>query len=831
MSLEFTTDADADDEIVTDIATINTCDTIVSDDFGDEVQASDETGSGGDGGGAIGSPADYDPSDGTSQIAEFAQRAFLAYAMSVVKGRALPSIEDGQKPVQRRILYAMKEMGNWHDSPYKKSARIVGDVIGKYHPHGDVAVYEAAVRMAQDFTLRYPLIEGQGNFGSRDGDSPAAMRYTEIRLSKFAEEILVSEMDRGTIDYIDNYDGQMKEPSLMPARLPILLLNGAMGIAVGMATDIPPHNLREVATTCCELLESQNRGEVFTDDQILDMIPGPDFPGGGQLITAAEDVRKVYMAGRGSLRVRARWVVEQLARGQWQIAITELPPSSFDSKDLGDRKVTGTARILAEIDELISPKFEKGKKALTLNQQTMKASVLSLLDKARDDSDEKHPIRIILEPRSAKVSPDELMAVLLANTCIEGNSKVNIVSIGRDKKPLQKSLPDVVREWVTFRMDTVQRRLQFRLDEVTKRLHILDGRMIAFLHIDKVIKVIREAEDPKTDLIAEFKLSEIQAEDILEIRLRQLARLEGIKIEQEITRLREEQASLEYLLSSDPARRTLVINEIKLDMGKYGDERRTLIEAAERVTASKVDIVVDEAITVILSRNGFIRTRSGHELDLTALTWKAGDSEFSIIETRSVHPIVLLDSDGRSYTLKSTDIPGGKGDGIPVSSLIEIQSSKMVAMLSAPLTERLFVSTDSSYGFICKFEDMVSRQKAGKRFLTGIETGDVIHSPQFIKDSDHLLAISSDFRTLLIPISEIKELGGGKGVIIMGMNGDDKLAYVKPYKDNVTIHGKLESGKLMAFELNAKNRDKWLGKRAKKGCGLPVKYKIIDSIK
>jgi topoisomerase-4 subunit A len=791
-----------------------------------------QDGNDGDGGSNSISMEDYDTSDGSIRIAAFAQRAYLSYAMAVVKGRALPSIEDGQKLVQRRILFAMKELGNWHESPYKKSARIVGDVIGKYHPHGDTSVYEAAVRMAQDFTLRYPLIDGQGNFGSRDGDTAAAMRYTEIRLTRFAEEILLADMDRGTVDFSLNYDGQLEEPKLMPARLPMLLLNGAMGIAVGMATDIPSHNIREVANACCALLESQNSQIPISDDQILDFIQGPDFSGGGQVISSAEEIRRAYSTGRGSLRVRARWAIEPLAKGQWQIAITELPPCSFDSKDLGDTKVTGSARILAEIDELLSPKIEKGKKVINAKQHAIKTSILSLLEKARDDSDKKHPIRIILEPRSSKVSPDELMSLLLANTALEGNIKVNLVSIGRNGQPLQRSFPTMLREWSGFRLDILERRLKFRYEEVNRRLHILNGRMIAFLNIDKIIKVIRESDDPKSDLITAFSLTEIQAEDILEIRLRQLARLEGIKIEQEIAKLKDEKASLEELLGSEIKRRILAIEEIRKDSEKYGDNRRTLIEHSEKVTLSKVDIIVDEPLTIILSKNGYIRSRNGHGLDNESLTWKAGDSRYAILETRSTYPIIILDSTGRSYSLKSTDLPGGKGDGVPVASLIDLGNAKIVAMLSSQLDRKVLISTAGSFAFICKISDMISKQKAGKRFLNVIhdEKECEILPPAYTDGCDKLLAISSDFRMLSFPISEIKEADGGKGVIVMGMNDNDTLLHCVPYKDSITIKGRIKSGKSMEFTLTSANDAKWSGKRTKKGCNLPVNFVALDSV-
>ena len=414
-------------------------------------------------------------------LSEFASRAYLAYAMSVVKGRALPSVEDGQKPVQRRILYAMREMGNRHDAPFKKSARIVGDVIGKFHPHGDTAVYEAAVRMAQDFTLRYPLIEGQGNFGSRDGDSPAAMRYTEVRLTRFAEQVLLAELDRGTVDFADNYDGSFQEPKLLPARLPLVLLNGASGIAVGMATEIPPHNLREVAEACALTLEAGEDGK-----PVVRGIKGPDFPGGGQIISSREEIKRAYETGRGSVRVRARWSVEKLARGQYRVAVTQLPPN------------TSAARVLADIEEITNPKTRAGKKSLTPDQASLKTAALAFLEGARDDSDGEHPVRLVFEPRTSRVEPDELMAFLLAHTSMEANVALNLVAIGRDGRPRQMSLAEAIGDWAHFRLEVLERRLRHRADEVADRVHILDGRMIAYLAIEQVIKVIRNADEPKT---------------------------------------------------------------------------------------------------------------------------------------------------------------------------------------------------------------------------------------------------------------------------------------------------------------------------------------------
>ncbi len=739
----------------------------------------------------------------------FAERAYLTYAMSTVLDRALPFVEDGQKPVQRRILYAMRELGNRSDAPFKKSARIVGDVIGKFHPHGDSAVYEAAVRMAQDFTLRYPLIEGQGNFGSRDGDSPAAMRYTEVRLSKFAEDVLLSEIDRGTVDFRENYDGTLSEPALLPARLPVLLLNGVSGIAVGMATEIAPHNLKEVAEACIALINGHK------DEAVYAAIPGPDFPGGGQIISAPDDIRKAYETGRGSIRVRARWVVEPLARGQYRIAITELPPG------------TSTAKVLSEIEELINPKPKAGKKALSAEQQNIKNAVLAVLDTFRDDSDKAHPVRIVLEPHSRTVTPDDLMNLLLANTSLESNSSLNMTMIGRDGRPQQKNLPQALREWCAFRMAVVERRLKFRFDEVARRIHILEGRMIAFLRIDEVIRVIREADAPKAELMAAFDLTEAQAEDILEIRLRQLARLEGIKIERELKDLQTERDGLQQLLDSESGRRRLIVKEIRDDVKKYGDPRRSLIEAAERVTAAMVETIADEPVTAILSRNGFIRCRVGHGVDRAMLTWKDGDGELAVIETRTIHPVILLDAAGRTYTVRPLDLPGGKGDGVPASSLVDLQHGRVVAMLSGAPDTKVLLATTAGVGFIGRLGDMVSRQKAGKAYMTVEEGAELLPPTPVPAGATWIAALAEEPRLLSFPIDEMKELAGGKGVILMALAANEKLVAALATADCVTVMGIGRGDKSVDYQVCLAASDNYTGKRARKGKALPVKFKRV----
>ena len=745
-------------------------------------------------------------------LAEFASRAYLAYAMSVVKGRALPMVEDGQKPVQRRILYTMREMGNRSDSPHKKSARVVGDVLGRYHPHGDTATYDAMVRMAQDFTLRYPLIDGQGNFGSRDGDSPAAYRYTEVRLTPFAEHILLAELDRGTVDFQDNYDGSTQEPKLLPARLPVMMLNGASGIAVGMATEVPPHNLREIADACAQTLENEPDAKPVTRT-----IKGPDFPGGGQIISARDEIKRAYETGRGSLRVRARWSVEKLARGQYRIAVTELPPN------------TSAAKVLSEIEELTNPKARSGKKSLTPDQQNLKSSSLALLESARDDSDGEHPVRLVFEPRTGKVESQELMDFLLAHTSMEANVALNLVAIGRDGRPRQMSLAEVIGEWTAFRLDVLERRLKHRADEVADRIHILDGRMIAFLNIDKVIKVIRNSDEPKPDIIRTFKLTERQADDILEIRLRQLARLEGIKIERELEELRKEAAGLKKLLGSPAERRKLAAKEVREDAESFGDKRRTFIEEAERITVSMVETVIDEPVTLLLSRNGFLRSRSGHGIDRAALTWKEGDAALAIVETRTTTPIVAMGANGRAYNLRAQDLPGGKGDGVPVSSLADTQGTAIVGLLSAaPDTPILF---GASGGFVlrAKVENLVTRQRAGKQFVSVGEGDALVTAMPIPTEAKEVAALSAEGRLLVFPLDEVPELAnGGRGVTAIKLHEKESMLGVRPLPGELQVAAIGRGDKRVTLAIGPKDLAHYRGSRARSGRKLEPYFKKVE---
>lgn len=733
----------------------------------------------------------------------YAERSYLEYAVSVVKGRALPDVSDGQKPVQRRILFAMDELGLAATAKPVKSARVVGDVIGKYHPHGDQAAYDAMVRLAQDFSVRYPLIDGQGNFGSRDGDSAAAMRYTEARLTRYAE-LLLSEIDRGTVDFVPTYDGSGKEPALLPARLPMVLMNGASGIAVGMATEIPSHNLTEVASAAVALIENP---ELSVYD-LMQHIPGPDFCGGAQIISSKTDILEAYKSGRGTLKVRARWKFEEMARGQWQAVITELPPN------------TSTQKVLEEIEELTNPKVKTGKKSLTQEQQQNKQLMLSMLDAARDESGKENAVRLVLEPKKSTIDRNEFINTLLAYTSLESSVSLNMVMIGRDGRPRQKSLRQVLSEWIDFRFVTVRRRTEHRLQQVLDRIHILEGRHIVFLNVDEVIRIVRNADDPKIELIAAFHLSERQADDILEIRLRQLARLEGIKIEQELSELRKEQADLENLLTSDRAMRKQIVKEINADAKTFGDARRTLIEETERAVLTQS--VVDEPLTIIFSQKGWIRSRSGWDLKEkgAVLTFKEGDEELARAECRSVDSVVLLGSDGRSYSVSASQIPGGRGDGVPVTTLVELQpKTRIISMLAGNLDRHVLLSTSGGYGFVCKVGDMVASKRAGKAFVT-VEGGESLLDPVGFYDTpDALLAaLSGNGRLHVFPLSEMKTLsGGGRGVIIMGLDAKERLLQVLVIRSGVVVEGLGRGQKPLSESFFGETLQAYIGRRARKG--------------
>lgn len=734
-------------------------------------------------------------------LAAFASRAYLDYAVSVVKGRALPDIADGQKPVQRRILYAMHEMGLGPTAKPVKSARVVGDVLGKFHPHGDAAAYDALVRMAQDFSLRYPLIDGHGNFGSRDGDAPAAMRYTEARLKPIAR-LLLDELEEGTVDFVPNYDGAFTEPKLLPARLPFVLLNGASGIAVGLATEIPSHNLREVVAALQLLLRDPSTGL----DDLLAVLPGPDFPGGGQIISAPEEIREVYASGRGSLKVRARYTFEELARGQWQLVVNELPPN------------TSAQKVLEEIEELTNPKVKPGKKSLSPEQQQTRALVLSMLEAVRDEAGKEAAVRLVFEPRSSRVDRQEFVNMLLAHTSMEASVPVNLVMIGRDGRPRQKTLIEILTEWIEFRVETVRRRSQHRLNKVQDRIHILEGRRQVLFDIDRVIKVIRNADEPKPQLMQIFGLSERQAEDILELRLRQLAKLEGIKIEQELAELRKDEAALQKLLGSEAALRRQIGKEFDEDAKTYGDARRTRIEPAQRAAVELK--VVDEPVTVIVSERGFARARSGHGHDPAQFTFKPGDALYGAFECRTVDHLVAVGSNGRVYTVPVAQLPSARGDGAPVTSLIDLEAgTRLVGYVAGAAAAPLLLATSSGHGFACTLGDLLSRVRGGKQFIT-VEDGALPLRPQLVDAArdDRIACISEKGRLLVFAAQEIKaQAGGGRGVTFMGLDDGEAMIAAVPCHDAGIVVAGTYRNKPLTLTVSGAQLQAHVGQRARKG--------------
>ena len=746
---------------------------------------------------------DLPPADGaeTLTLATFAERAYLDYAISVVKGRALPDVCDGQKPVQRRILFAMNELGLNPTAKPRKSAAVVGDVLGKLHPHGDQSVYDALVRMAQGFSLRYPLIDGQGNFGSRDGDGAAAMRYTEARLTPIAK-LLLDEIGMGTVDFQPNYDGSTEEPKLLPGRLPFALLNGASGIAVGLATEIPSHNLREVAKAAVAL----TRNPKLTHAELMAIMPGPDFPGGGQIITGATQIAEMYESGRGSLKVRAVWKIEDLARGQWQVVVTELPPGA------------SSQRVLEEIEEITNPKIRLGKKALSPDQIAIKQTMLSVLDTVRDESGRDAPVRLVFEPKSKNQDQTEFCNLLLAHTSLESGASINLVMIGRDGRPRQKGLIDILREWIDFRFATVTRRSQFKLKKVDDRIHILEGREAVLLNIDKVIKIIREADEPKPALMTAFRLSDRQAEDILEIRLRQLARLEAIKITQELAELRSERGTLVDLLENPASMKRLIIREIEADEKQFGDKRRTLIEAAEKA-AVEVKII-DEPVTVIISQKGWVRARTGHGHDAGQFTFKAGDGLYRTFECRTTENLLAFGSNGRIYSVGIGLLPGARGDGVPITTLVDLASgSTILHYFAGPADANLLLASSAGYGFSARAGDMVGRNKAGKAFMT-LDEGDVPLLPREIGPKASAIAcLSEKGRLLVFGMDEIKTLsGGGRGVILMDLEPREKLQAVQPItQKGVVVFGIGRGGKAQQVALSASGLAVHINKRARKG--------------
>jgi topoisomerase-4 subunit A len=729
-------------------------------------------------------------------LADFTEQAYLNYSMYVIMDRALPHIGDGLKPVQRRIIYAMSELGLDFESKHKKSARTVGDVLGKFHPHGDSACYEAMVLMAQPFSYRYTLVDGQGNWGAPDDPkSFAAMRYTEARLSRYAETLL-SELGQGTADWVPNFDGTLDEPAVLPARLPNLLLNGTTGIAVGMATDVPPHNLREVATACVRLLDEPNA----TVEQLCEHVLGPDYPTEAEIITPRADLLKIYQTGKGSVRMRAVYRIED-----GDVVVTALP-----------HQVSG-AKVLEQI------------------AGQMQAKKLPMVADLRDESDHEHPCRIVIIPRSNRIDLDELMQHLFATTELESSYRVNINIIGLDGKPQVKNLRTLLSEWLTFRIGTVRRRLQYRLDKVELRLHLLEGRLIAFLNLDEVIHIIRTEDQPKAVLMARFGLTEVQAEYILETRLRQLARLEEMQIRGEQDALAKEQAKLQSLLGSETKLRKLVRTELLADAETYGDNRRSPIVARSEAKAlSETELMPTELVTVVLSEKGWVRCGKGHDIDATGLSYKAGDGYKTGAPGRSNQFAVFIDNTGRSYSLAAHSLPSARGQGEPLTGRLTPPPGATFECVLLPEDDALYViASDAGYGFVVKGEDLQAKNKAGKALLTLPKGAKVLlPRPLANREQDLLAAVTSEGRLLVFPIRDLPQLGKGKGNKIIGIPGE-RVASREEYLTDLAVLPVGATLVLIAgkrtLSLKADDLEHYKGERGRRGNKLPRGFQRVDS--
>lgn len=670
----------------------------------------------------------------------FAEKAYLDYSMYVVLDRALPNIADGLKPVQRRIIYAMSELGLSAGQKHKKSARTVGDVIGKFHPHGDSACYEAMVTMAQPFNYRYPLVDGQGNWGSPDDPkSFAAMRYTESRLTPYAATLL-AELEQGTVDWSPNFDGTLEEPKLLPARLPNILVNGTTGIAVGMATDIPPHNLRELVNACVHLLKHPN-AHIET---LCEFVPGPDFPTSCEIVSEPHDLMKVYTTGNGQIRARARWERDD----DGNLIVTHLP---FQ---------VSPAKVMEQIAD------------------QMRAKKLPLVEDLRDESDHENPTRLVIVPRSNRVDAEQLMVHLFATTELERSYRVNLNMIGLDGRPKVKNLKDILTEWLEYRFATVTRRLNHRLAKVNERLHLLEGLLIAYLNIDEVIRIIRFEDDPKAKLMSTFGLTAVQADYILDLKLRHLQKIEEMKIKGEQEELAAERAKLEALLGDDEQMKKLIADELKEDAKKYGDDRRCPINAKPPAAAMEVtEILPAEAVTVVLSKGGWIRAGKGHDLDPTALSYKAGDEYFCHTQGKTNELLVLLDSRGRCYTLNPRELPSARSQGEPVTTKLEIQpGARIVAMMMGVAERRLVLGSAEGYGFVARLGDLESRQRAGKAVVTIGDNGNaMVPTPTADPAQDRLALATAEGRLLVFALAELPELAKGKGNKLIGLKGEDRI--------------------------------------------------------
>mgnify|MGYP005753069883 CR=1 FL=1 len=730
-------------------------------------------------------------------LRDYTEKAYLNYSMYVIRDRALPRISDGLKPVQRRIIYAMSELGLKASSKHKKSARTVGDVLGKFHPHGDSACYEAMVLMAQPFSYRYPLVDGQGNWGSQDDPkSFAAMRYTEARLSPFAE-VLLSELGQGTVDWVPNFDGTLDEPSSLPARLPHVLLNGTMGIAVGMATDIPPHNVHEVTAACIHLLAYPQA----SIEDLCQHVKGPDYPTRAEIISPAADLRQLYETGRGSVRMRARWVAEGT-----DIVITDLP-----------YQVSG-AKVLEQI------------------AQQMQAKKLPMVADLRDESDHENPTRLVIVPRSGRVDTEALMAHLFASTDLERTYRVNMNVLGLDGKPAVKNLHTMLSEWLVYRTETVRRRLQFRLDRVLARLHILEGLLIAYLNIDEVIVIIRHEDEPKAELMARFGLSDTQAEAILELKLRHLARLEEMKIRGEQDELGAERDHLQAILGSAELLRNLIRDELRADAERFGDARCSpIVSRGEARAFTEMDLISSEPVTVVLSEKGWVRAGKGHDLDPAALSYKAGDQFAVAARGRNHHQAVFFDSTGRAYSLAAHTLPSARGQGEPLTGRVSPPPGALfTSVLMADPAQTVLLATDAGYGFVTRFEDLLGKNRSGKAVVS-IPEGARMLSPVLIpvRESLHVAVISNEGRMLVFPLADIPVLAKGKGNKLLSIptaraqTREELVVAIALFApgDELVLH----AGK-RHLTLRQADLEHYLGERGRRGHKLPRGLQRVDRI-
>lgn len=755
-------------------------------------------------------------------IATYAEHAYLEYAMSVVKGRAIPSVEDGLKPVHRRILYAMFREGMVHTSVHKKSARVVGNVLGLYHPHGDQSVYEAMVRQAQNFSVRYPLIDGQGNFGSRDGDTAASMRYTEAKLSPITQLYLEEIRDR-CVNFMPNYDGSEMEPQVLPARIPFILLNGNPGIAVGMATDIPCHNVTEVIEGVIAYLKNSE----LTLDEMMQYIKGPDFPTGAQIISSQADIRKIYAEGRGSIRVRSKYRIEGEGSKNWKLVFYEIPHG------------VSVKKVMEEIDVLFNPEDKSKKdakgnvKKITPEQARLKTLFTSLIGKYTDASDKNNPIRLVIEPKSFKQDPEELIQSLLAYTSLETNIPANFVVVGRDGRPVQKTLMEIISEWTSFRLETIDRRVRYHLEKIAERLHILEGRKIILSNIDEVIKIIKNSEKPKEDLMEKFSLSEIQAQDVLELKLRQIGRLELDSILKEMNDLLKKQAELQKIISDEKNLKKQMIKELNSDLEKFADERISEIKQAEKVdlsaVAEKTAMVSQEDVTLAISEKGWVKVIKGIK-PKEEISFKEGDNTDYIFHCKNTDTLAIFDVEGKVYNYPILEL---NKDGTPINTLAQINAK--VSLLCPINKDFKYVITQSmGYGFIVTGENLMTRQKAGKEMVNIVDNSELLQPLYFANSEDisniRMGVITTENKFLTYKLNNISEIAKGKGIVICGLPDNQKIKQVKIFRQEEDIKfitlGK--NKKELEFTIKPEEAVNYEKGRSTKGSFLPIKDKMSE---